>query len=220
MAAPSNALKSDEIYTQLRSQILSGELPPGHWVVESELSRQLGVSQAPVREAVRRLAQEGLLTHQPRRGNFVASISDQEQREARVVRQRIEALAAELAATAASPAEVDRLFFHVEQMREAVAANDMVRFRENDVLFHRTMVEISGNTVLLRTWAVLEPILISRRSLSDPFWNGGDWDMIVESHDRMARLIRDHEVEEAGREAERHARGARDLQAAGRTTQP
>src|SRR5438874_317808 len=76
-------LLSDRVYEAIRGWILSGELAPGMRVVESEIARVLGTSQTPAREAVRRLAHEGLVTYRPRLGNFVTEISQVEAREAR-----------------------------------------------------------------------------------------------------------------------------------------
>src|SRR5262249_55336665 len=93
-----NTLISDRVYELLRQAIVDGELGPNERVVESEIARRLGVSQAPVREAVKQLAREGLLMHVPRRGNFVVEISSKDAEHARQVREPLERLAAGLAA--------------------------------------------------------------------------------------------------------------------------
>ena len=87
-------LLSDQAYDLMRRSILDGTLSPGARIVESEIARRLGVSQAPVREAVKRLAHEGLVTVLPRRGSYVAQISVDEVDDAREVRAMLEEAAA------------------------------------------------------------------------------------------------------------------------------
>lgn len=199
-------LLSDQIYEVVRDAILSGELSPGDRVVESEVARRYEVSQAPVREAVKRLAQEGLLTYLPRRGNFVSSISEDEMAEARVVRAAMESLAASLVGSRIAPSRVTQLREIVARMHTAVSDHSYDEFRRLDVSFHRTVIESTGNSVLLRVWDVLQPTFLATRVISDPFYQG-ERDVIASEHGYLVDLLEGTDVERAAAEFSRHAAG-------------
>nr|WP_321182082.1 GntR family transcriptional regulator [Microbacterium barkeri] len=86
-------LLSDQIYALIKAMIKDSTLAPGEQLVESQLARQMQVSQAPVRDALKRLAHEGLVSHVRHQGNFVASYSAEEAAQAKVARVELEGLA-------------------------------------------------------------------------------------------------------------------------------
>ena len=87
----------DVVFNTLRQAILTGELRPGERLMELHLADRLGVSRTPVREAIRRLELEGLVTMIPRRGAVVAEITEKGMSDVLVVRRTLDALCAELA---------------------------------------------------------------------------------------------------------------------------
>ncbi|WP_127502823.1 GntR family transcriptional regulator [Actinoplanes solisilvae] len=182
------SLLSDQAYDLVRNSILEGTLPPGARIVESELARQLGVSQAPVREAVKRLVHEGLVISLPRRGSYVRQISDDEAADAREVRGLLEESAAREAITHFDLAARVLLEQLVNGMREAAIDNDLAAFRGYDMGFHRTVIELSGNSYLPRLWAVMEPSLLSLRIVGDPGFQG-DWTEMAEAHQRLIEVL-------------------------------
>src|SRR5919201_7016090 len=99
--APAHGLLSDRAYAALRDRLISLELQPGAPIDEDALTRELGVGRTPVREAVRRLALEGLVVVYPRRGTFAASINITSLTDITDVRAQLEPYAAERAATLA-----------------------------------------------------------------------------------------------------------------------
>lgn len=145
-------LLSDQVYARVRGLIIEGALAPGARLVESEIARQFNVSQAPVREAVRRLVHEGLADHIPRRGSFVAVVSQEDAHHARAVRVAIEELAARTVAAQSSNTPFEALEVQVEAMRRAALQGDVGGFRDADITFHRTVCEISGNPFLPKLW--------------------------------------------------------------------
>lgn len=174
-------LISDQVYELLRQAVVEGDLAPNDRVVESEIARRLGVSQAPVREAVKRLAREGLFTHVPRRGHFVVEISSQDAEYARQVREPLESLAARLATEHITEEQLTELDALVERMHEAVAANDVSGFRDADIEFHTLVSQYAGNPFLARMWEVIEPSLRTLRAISDPLFEG-DWCAMADEH--------------------------------------
>ncbi|HEX3786594.1 MAG TPA: GntR family transcriptional regulator [Pseudonocardiaceae bacterium] len=181
-------LLSDQAYDVVRRSILDGTLIPGSRIVESEIARQLGVSQAPVREAVKRLAHEGLITSLPRRGSYVAQISEEEADDARDVRALLEEAAARDAVTHFDAAARERLEALVAAMRVDAAGDDLAAFRVHDMAFHRAVVELSGNSYLPRLWDVMESSLLSLRIVGDPGFTGS-WTEMAEAHQRLVELL-------------------------------
>ncbi|GAA1550538.1 GntR family transcriptional regulator [Kribbella sancticallisti] len=199
-------LLSERVYEAIRGWILSGELAPGMRVVESEIARVLGTSQTPAREAVRRLAHEGLVTYQPRLGNFVTEISQVEAREAREVRVLLEAAAARRATGRVPEQELDLLRTEVRQMIEAAEHHDIGAFREADLRFHRQVLATSGNSMLLRVWRTLEPALWSLQVVSNAMY-AGDWGLMARRHMDLVTALAGTDPEDAARLFSAHARG-------------
>jgi DNA-binding GntR family transcriptional regulator len=204
--SPAPALLSDQVYEAIRGWIVSGELAPGMRVVESEIARILGTSQAPAREAVRRLAHEGLVTHRPRLGNFVTEISQVEAREAREVRVLLETQAARRAAGRMHSDEVALLRAEVQQMCEAAERKDIGAFREADLRFHRLVCAVSGNSMLLKVWRTLEPALWNLQVVSNAMY-AGDWNVMARRHTDLVDVLQSGDPEEAARMFSAHARG-------------
>jgi DNA-binding GntR family transcriptional regulator len=196
-------LLSDRVYRVLRTAILAGELSPGTRVVESDLARKLGVSQAPVRDAVKRLAHETLVTAIPRRGHYVTEISAEQADQARQLRRVLEEFAARHAAERRAEGYEDQLRKTIEGMREAAEADDSIAFRDSDMAFHRLVAEASGNDFLPRIWQVLEPSLHALRVVSDPTY-AGNRDGLVREHERLLDLLLDGKVDDAADAFRRH----------------
>ncbi|MEU4607038.1 FCD domain-containing protein [Kribbella sp. NPDC023972] len=201
-----NELLSDRVYEAIRGWILSGELAPGMRVVESEIARVLGTSQTPAREAVRRLAHEGLVTYRPRLGNFVTEISQVEAREAREVRVLLESAAARRATGHVPPEELDLLRIEVQRMTEAADHHDIGAFREADLRFHRQVLATSGNSMLLKVWRTLEPALWNLQVVSNAMY-AGDWGLMARRHIDLVEVLAGTDPEDAARLFSAHARG-------------
>src|ERR1700678_4172389 len=93
-ASVTQELLSDKVYGLVRRAILDGTQAPGSRLVESEIARSLGVSQAPVRDAIKRLGHEGLVTSLPRRGSYVTELSEHEFAIGRELRAAVEQVGA------------------------------------------------------------------------------------------------------------------------------
>lgn len=152
----SRALLSDQVYDLVRGRLIAREYAPGSRLVESEIARQLSVSQAPVRDALRRLAHEGLVLQLPRRGSFVAEVSTEEARDAYEIRAELEPLAATGALAHLDESLLARLDDHIAAMVAAAARDDLAAFVDADVQFHHTVWLASGNRMLPRVWTLVE----------------------------------------------------------------
>ncbi len=189
-------LLSDRIYELVGSMIKDSVLKPGEQVVESQLARRLGVSQAPVREALKRLTHDGLITHVRHHGSFVAEYSKQEADDARIARMALEGMAARLLHGRLDDDTRARLEQLVAAMHDAADRDDIASFRERDFEFHRSMIEASGNTYLPRMWDIVEPSLRSMHVLSDPMYDG-DWHGVAEMHRQLIGALDEADAESA-----------------------
>ncbi len=138
---------AEEVYDYLRGELFAGNIEPGRWLREQEVAEALQVSRTPVREAIRRLAQEGLMVFSTNRGAQVRPIKLLEAEEVYAVRVRLEGMAAGLAATNATPEEVAGLR---EQLRfiDDLEDEDFVGQIRADNEFHLSIATLSGNEVL------------------------------------------------------------------------
>ena len=164
----SRVVLGDQVKEYIIDAITSGEYQPGDRVVSSTLARQLGVSQAPVREAIRDLVLLGFLETEPFKGPSVRSFSPKELNEVYTVRAALESLAARLAASRLTPADVESLQSTLEKMIRAAQEQDADRMIRLDNEFHATIMRISDNSLLNQLWQTLQfgywTIVTTRRS--------------------------------------------------------
>jgi DNA-binding GntR family transcriptional regulator len=147
---------SDQVRAYIIEAILNGEFESGDRVVESALARELGVSQAPVREAIRDLTFLGFLETENYKGASVRSFSPEELYEVYTVRAALEALAARLATTRATRTDLDNLRDTLDEMIEAGRKRDLDLMTKLDNDFHQAILEISGNKLLYQLWKRLQ----------------------------------------------------------------
>lgn len=148
--------KHQAVYEHLRIEIMSGALPPGARITIRDLAVQLGVSEIPVREAIKQLEIEGLMQATPYMGVQVSRLSDEDMREIAEMREALEPYATRLAAQRISEEELQRLQEAVRAMEEAVAAGDADRYRDLNWRFHEIVYEAAGNrklsTLIFSLW--------------------------------------------------------------------
>ena len=145
----------DEIREQLIDDILSGRLAPGTRIVETRIAQKLGVSQAPVREALRDLALLGFVVSSPFRGTEVRRISPRELLEIYPIRAALEGVAARAAAPRIRKKGLQRLEDLIEAMRDAGREDDHRASVLADADFHHTIVAAAGNKMLERVWETM-----------------------------------------------------------------
>jgi DNA-binding GntR family transcriptional regulator len=152
-------LISHQVLAALRRRILQGDVSPGEHLVESEIAAQMGVSRAPVREAIKGLEQEGLVEAIPHRGAVVIGLTRGEIDAIYEVRASVEACAIGEACTTVTEIQLSNLRGLLSGMAQALEDDDPARVAEFDIGFHRAIVEASGYTVLRQTWDTLDGIL-------------------------------------------------------------
>jgi len=146
------------IADQLREQIIQGTFRPGEQVNESVLASQLRTSRGPVREALQRLSQEGLLVSHRNRGVFVLELSADDVREIYAVREAVESAAAN-ALLDSGPEQIDNtcevLKPIIKDMAKQVAVSDWQAIARLDMQFHISFVAGAGNSRLIRIYETL-----------------------------------------------------------------
>ena len=139
---------------RIRERIMAGELVPGSPLREEHIARELGVSATPVREAFRRLANEGWITSAPYRGSFIRRYSPKELDDLFRLREALEGLAVRLASSCASPEQLERLRAAVDAEAAYIAEAEksgcpfVSPSFEQELAFHTAVAEISGSPLL------------------------------------------------------------------------
>ncbi len=137
-------------YAAIRRRILDNVYPPGHQALEGDLADELAISRTPVREALIRLANEGLVEVIPRHGMRVLPVSSLDMSEIYVVLTALESAAAELLAQRRpTEAELEPLVHATNDMTRALASDDLDGWAAADERFHQRLVELAGNRTLI-----------------------------------------------------------------------
>ncbi len=194
------------VFSKLEEEILSGELTRGEALGEIALSKRLGVSRTPVRGALHRLAEEGLVEILPNRGASVLGINIDDLVDIYNIRERLEGLASALAAKRATHDEIRRLTEAVELADFYISKNDTEHIKELDTVFHSIIYSASGSRFLSRTLSELHRKIKSyrKRSLSVP----GRLEKTAEEHREILEAIKRGDAEEADRLTSDHIKCA------------
>jgi len=190
----------EQVKEVLLARILDGVYAPGDRLVEIQLAGELGVSQAPVREALRELETLRFVFSEPFKGTRVRGVSREEVVEIYPVRAALEGLAARLAAVGLR-GEVDPLRDLFEAMVRAAEAGDLREQVALDVAFHRRIVEAAGNRTLLETWASLR---IEARTLITFLKADIDLLELAETHRPVLEALADRDPDRAETSLRRH----------------
>jgi DNA-binding GntR family transcriptional regulator len=148
-----------EVLTALRTAILANEIPAGSRLLEADVAEQMGVSRAPVREAIRHLEQEGLVEIFPHRGAVVVGLPEAEIDAIYELRSVIEGRATAAAVGVIGDAEIDQLDQLIDDMRSAIKSREIEAIAEIDLQFHGLIVEWSGMTLLRHIWSSLDGLV-------------------------------------------------------------
>lgn len=157
--------KSDRVYQALREAVLNGDLEPGTRVNLAKVSKELGTSETPVREALKRLESERLVRAEPHTGFIVAEIGLEELIENLILRRDIEAIATQLAATMMSPADIVELSRYVENMETAAQGDDWATYARINKQFHLALISRCPLGDIRRTAVALWEVGERTRSL-------------------------------------------------------
>ena len=147
---------ADQIYTELKNSILRGELAPREKIREDELASRFGVSRTPVREAIRRLSDYGLVNLAPRSHAAIAGISDKEARDIADLRVELECFAIDHISGELLEERLPELSRYAAECIYALSIGERDRSFSEDSLFHIALVETSGNAALAEVYRRLD----------------------------------------------------------------
>lgn len=202
---------SDQAYEVLRDSILRRQLPPGHRLDLDDLQFQLGISRTPLKEAVARLATEGLITAVPRRGSYVTALTAQDVAERFDVRQILELGAVDDVMANLTDKHLD----HLRQVYATLKALttpegltlDYFGFLDTDREFHRAILRIAGNKLLLEIYDGLNLYL----QIAKAFYLAQDkrTNLVGYEHSEILRALEDHDSEKLKATLREHIQSAK-----------
>jgi len=192
---------------EIERLIMTGELPVGSRINESELAARFNTSRGPVREALRALEEAGLVRNEKNRGVFVREISFEEADEIYELREALEEIVGRRVAVAMDAAAVDRLRAMVEAMRSAAQAQDVEQYAQLNLQFHDTLLETAGSRKLTETYKrlVKELHLFRMRALD----RGGGLRVSADEHADIVAAIASGDPNVAGAALRQHVAESR-----------
>ncbi len=193
--APKRArsLARDEVYAQLSTWIIDGTLQPEEALRDQDIAEQLGVSRTPVREALRRLEDEGFVETALNRWTRVAPLRAAQAAELYPVVESLEVLALRLAAPTLTSADLERLQALNGQLRQGLRAGDAQQAVEADTAFHDVWITKSGNTELQQTLSGLKRKL---RRIEQAYFNAAaSGQASVDEHEAICHALQEGQVD-------------------------
>ncbi|MEI8332279.1 MAG: GntR family transcriptional regulator [Chloroflexota bacterium] len=191
-ASISRSVLADMVKDRLLQDIMSGRYPPHSRIVETAVARELGTSQAPVREALRGLEALGVVEIAPFRGARVRRPTARELLEAYAVRSELESLGARLAVPRMTDADLEELEAYGREMQRAAAVGDQHAVAMADADFHARIIAITHNATLERVWRSLEPFSRTYITLLAP---GADAQWTADLHRGILEALRRRDPE-------------------------
>lgn len=164
------SLFREEICDYIKESIIAGELKPGDRIVETRCAKELGVSQSPVREAIRALEIIGLVENRPFQGSFVKEHTIKDVKDSYKVLISLETLGMKYAIESITDEQLEEIYEVMKEMEAAAEDHDFNLYIKLNTLFHHKIMEVSRNSMLLRLWNqchVREWTFILTKRLSD-----------------------------------------------------
>ncbi len=192
----------EEVAELLRQRIFRRELEPGSWIAETRLAEEYGISRTPLREALKVLATEGLVTMKMRRGAYVTEVSEQDMAEVYHLLSLLESDAAGVVAQLATDAQLRELQALHEELAGAVADRD--RFFTLNERFHVRLLEIAGNKWRQQMVADLRKVMKLNRQQS--LLKSGRIEESLQEHARVMDALLAHDAPAASRQMQAHFR--------------
>lgn len=192
----------DVVFNTLRQGILTGSLKPGERLMEIHLANRLGVSRTPIREAIRMLELEGLVTMVPRKGAEVARISSQDLSDVLEVRRVLDGLATELACARITQEEKEELKCCENDFVKAIESKDVTKIAKADVDFHDVILRASGNKRLIQMMNNLAERIYRYRL--EYIKDENNHDSLINEHTEIVKYVCEGDTINAVMAAKRH----------------
>jgi DNA-binding GntR family transcriptional regulator len=197
---------AEDVATSIRQAIFDGSIVGGR-LSDADLARQLGVSRGPVREALLRLEQEGIVEIAPHRGASVATFTATDVYELASLRSTLEVFAAELAVVRATEADFEAMGEVTEAFGPAAASGDDLKLVRLDMQFHDALYKAAHHSRLWNSWAGMRSqvtlFLLKRRSVSNDYGQ-----LVAVEHKEILDVLMSRDVEHVRHMVEQHLRGS------------
>lgn len=204
MGTPAARQSTDQIYRELRAGILAAVLRPGEAMSEARMAVRFGVSRTPVREAFKRLVEDGFLSVVPQVGTFVAPIDIVAVYDSQFVRETLECRTVVLAARHSEEAGKAALGSLVQQQERALAEGDQVAFFRLDDAFHAEISRLAGHPAV---WSLIESVKAQLDRVRCLSLESATWpEMILREHRGIADSIAKADEAEAEKAMRAHLR--------------
>lgn len=194
------------VFSELEEEILSGKLRPGELLKEQALSARLNVSRTPVRGALHRLAEEGLVELSANRGASVIGVSEEDLKDIYLIRMRLEGLASRMAAERITDEDKAALTEACELSEFYIAKRDTEHLKELDTAFHKTIYKASGNRLLCKILTDLHRNIKTYRKIS--LSNPERVKHSISEHREILRAILESDADRADMLTSRHVERA------------
>lgn len=193
---------NEQVYASLAHAIVTGTLVPGQRLVEEDLAVQFGISRAPVRDALRQLEHDGLVTPKGQRGKIVSVLTADDTWEVYSLRAALEGLAFRTVAGKLTPVAISELEEIVGEMSVQADRGDLLALSALDVRFHEAVCRLSGHRRLMRTWTMMsrQIRLLSHLVVDIQYGHADELSSIPARHAALIDLLQggDTAVAEAG----------------------
>lgn len=196
------------VFNRLLDDILDGTYSPGETLVESKLAEKLGVSRTPIREAIKQLELEGLVTPLPNRRVIVQGITEKDIDDIFIIRKRLEGLAARWAVVNITDEEFQELKKTLELMEFYTEKGDMEQVQNLDVKFHSIIFQASKSKPLRYVLANFHQFL--RKARAESLMVPGRLPIALQEHRAILEAITSNDPSKAEETMKRHVLGARD----------
>lgn len=178
----------DLVFDTLREAIMTGKLKPNERIMEVNLAETLGVSRTPVREAIRKLELEGLVTMHPRKGAYISDISTDSIIEVLQIRKSLEALAISLAIPNITDADINKMEQINNKFGQAIAEDDFETITNSDYEMHEIIYIASRNKRLINMMQSLDETMKRFRMV---FFNDiADTKELIEEHEHIIEALK------------------------------
>ena len=190
------------VYEELKMQILTGTIIPGTRMMEVELAEEMGVSRTPIREAIRKLELEGLVTMIPRRGAEVAQITEKSLKDVLEVRRALDVLSVELACERITKEEMEELYRACQEFEKAAREKEPSVIAQADVRLHDIIVDATRNQRLKQLVNNLSEQMYRYRFVY--IQEANQYENLIEEHREVYESIVERNKERAARAARLH----------------
>lgn len=197
----------EQVNTFIKSKIVNGELKPGEKINEFELAEEIGISRGPVREALRQIEQEGLVSYVPNKGCTVKKLNEKEIYEMSLIRANLEILAVDVCEGIFRQETIAKMEDCIVNMKLYEEKKNLGKIIAEDQKFHELIVKESGFPILLKLWHMLDGTNISVYTTMESI-NELCWGKISSNHNRILDIIKTGNIETIQDILKNHYEGA------------